>query len=176
MNRMIVVFGILVTLVSGCWKEPIVVHRPVVFANDVTAEEVEVDHLEANSANIGGVIIEDGNITVPGTVTAEEVVTENDVTAGGTVTGQDVVDLIDSPVQPPPPVPPPPPASVCGNWVIEVGEQCDRLNFGSHTCFGYDGFVGGVLVCDANCKIVFSQCTRPPPPPIPPTALTVTLL
>ena len=142
----------------GCGN-PWVIHRSVTLAGDadvngtLTAGEIEVDHLEADSAEIGGVIISDGNITVPGTVTAEEV------------------------IQIPPP-PQPPPAPVCGNWIVETGEQCDRLNFGGQTCLGYDDFVGGSLVCAADCKIKFDQSLRPPPPPPPlaPALLTVVLL
>lgn len=112
--------GVLFLLVlTGCGNTPwwsdsevFVVHDP--------------DRLIADSANIGGVEIENGNVSVPGNlivdgdgdfegaVTAEEVMAENDVIAGDDVgAGDDVVgqDIVDLPPPSSPPDPPSPPPS-----------------------------------------------------------------
>jgi len=42
----------------------------------------------------------------------------------------------------------------CGNGVVDVGEQCDGVNFGgiSTSCAAFSSsFVSGSLVCDGNC-------------------------
>ena len=48
--------------------------------------------------------------------------------------------------------------SLCGNGVINQGEECDGNNFAGHTC-QTSGFSGGFLTCNANCTINTSQCT-----------------
>jgi len=50
-------------------------------------------------------------------------------------------------------------ASVCGNEIIETGEQCDGDNLGGQTCRGL-GFRGGTLSCNADCAFNTSACTR----------------
>src|SRR5262249_23391242 len=43
---------------------------------------------------------------------------------------------------------------LCGNGVLDPGEQCDGSNFGSFTCPS----PGGALLCTSDCKIDFSEC------------------
>lgn len=47
---------------------------------------------------------------------------------------------------------------VCGNGVVETGEQCDGSNLGGQTCQSR-GYVGGNLSCTAACEFNTSQCT-----------------
>ncbi len=47
---------------------------------------------------------------------------------------------------------------VCGNGVLETGEQCDGSNLGGQTCFGL-GYNGGTLSCNANCVFSTLACT-----------------
>jgi hypothetical protein len=47
---------------------------------------------------------------------------------------------------------------VCGNGVIESGEQCDGSNLGGASCVSL-GFSGGTLSCNSNCAFNTSQCT-----------------
>jgi hypothetical protein len=50
-------------------------------------------------------------------------------------------------------------APVCGNEVIEPGEQCDGTNLAQATCVSLDqGFTGGALACTA-CAFDTSGCT-----------------
>ena len=53
------------------------------------------------------------------------------------------------------------PEAVCGNGVIEAGEQCDGVNLNEQTCVT-KGFGGGTLSCTANCKFDTSGCTDAP--------------
>lgn len=53
--------------------------------------------------------------------------------------------------------------TLCGNGVIDQGEQCDGSNLAGQTC-GSRGFSGGSLSCNSSCTINTSQCTSPPPP------------
>ncbi|MFH1170759.1 MAG: hypothetical protein V1704_04340 [Candidatus Vogelbacteria bacterium] len=140
----------MVGMSAGCWRADIDVHRPSPTVFEPVVFESDTDPVN----DVGGDNYTGGDSTI-------DVV--GDVVVVGNVTG-DIVDLPDNPPPPAPVPPPPPPAPVCGNWVIEAGEQCDRANFGDHGCFGY----GGYLVCTANCRINYDQCTRPPPPPVPP--------
>lgn len=57
--------------------------------------------------------------------------------------------------------------SVCGNFVMEGGEQCDNYDFGSQSCasLGYDP---GSLNCNPDCSLNVSACppktiVEPPP-------------
>lgn len=50
------------------------------------------------------------------------------------------------------------PEDLCGNNVLDDGEQCDGLDFGDATCESV-GFGGGTLKCNAFCNIVVSSCT-----------------
>ena len=56
----------------------------------------------------------------------------------------------------------PAPISVCGNGIIESGEQCDGTNLGGETCSSVDpnaNYVGGSLSC-SNCKFVTTACLK----------------
>lgn len=47
---------------------------------------------------------------------------------------------------------------LCGNGVVDTGEQCDRSDFGGATCLNY-GFTSGTLSCSKTCQIDASQCS-----------------
>ncbi|MBK8258810.1 MAG: hypothetical protein IPK82_39900 [Polyangiaceae bacterium] len=49
---------------------------------------------------------------------------------------------------------------LCGNLVLDPGEQCDGKDFGGKTCESI-GFSGGFLQCNTFCGIVASGCTPP---------------
>lgn len=53
-------------------------------------------------------------------------------------------------------------AAVCGNGVIETGEDCDGANVGGKTCTSVSsGFVqGGTLACGPDCKFDMTDCRR----------------
>jgi len=48
--------------------------------------------------------------------------------------------------------------SLCGNGVIDQGEECDGFNLAGQTCTSR-GFSGGSLSCNSNCTINTSACT-----------------
>ena len=49
---------------------------------------------------------------------------------------------------------------LCGNGIIDPGEQCDGTNLAGFTCASL-GFTGGVLACDPNfCTYDTSACTN----------------
>ena len=59
------------------------------------------------------------------------------------------------------PIPEPVPAPVvpiCGNGVVEDGEQCDGADLGGQTCAS-KGFVKGTLSCSSSCAFVTSKCS-----------------
>jgi len=47
--------------------------------------------------------------------------------------------------------------SVCGNFVMEGGEECDNYDFGSQSCSTY-GYSSGSLSCNADCTIDATGC------------------
>jgi len=49
-------------------------------------------------------------------------------------------------------------AQLCGNDVIDPGEQCDQSNLNGKTCADV-GFKYGTLKCGANCQFDTSGCT-----------------
>ena len=49
-------------------------------------------------------------------------------------------------------------SSLCGNGVIDSGEECDGSNLAGQTCMSR-GFSGGSLSCNPNCTINTSLCT-----------------
>ena len=53
--------------------------------------------------------------------------------------------------------------AVCGNGVIEAGEDCDGDNLGGATCESL-GNGSGVLFCASNCTYDTSECETPGPP------------
>ncbi len=52
--------------------------------------------------------------------------------------------------------------AVCGNSVVEPGEDCDRAQLAGATCETAGNFVGGVLACAGDCTFDTSACTPPP--------------
>jgi hypothetical protein len=47
--------------------------------------------------------------------------------------------------------------TVCGNGIVEAGEQCDGADLNGKTCVSR-GFVGGTLLCSAACEFNTSNC------------------
>ena len=58
----------------------------------------------------------------------------------------------------------PAPVTLCGNGIIDEGEQCDGSNLGSETCTNL-GEGDGVLMCSASCAYDTSMCTQTQPAP-----------
>jgi len=62
--------------------------------------------------------------------------------------------------------PPPTQQPVCGNGIVETGEQCDGVNLAGSSCISR-GFTGGTLGCTASCLFNTNACTSgsstPPP-------------
>ncbi len=65
-------------------------------------------------------------------------------------------------------------SSICGNGLVEPGEQCDGVNLNGKTCIDLGlGYIGGTLSCYAvgwpdECLFNTSACTSPAPTPPPP--------
>jgi hypothetical protein len=51
------------------------------------------------------------------------------------------------------------PAAVCGNGIVESGEQCDGADLGGQTCEGLGYTLGGTLTCNAGCGFNVSGCS-----------------
>ena len=47
---------------------------------------------------------------------------------------------------------------ICGNGIVETGEQCDLTNLSGETCVSR-GFDSGTLSCTSNCTFDTSACT-----------------
>ncbi|MCD6522188.1 MAG: DUF2341 domain-containing protein [Candidatus Diapherotrites archaeon] len=47
---------------------------------------------------------------------------------------------------------------ICGNGILEPGEECDGSNFGGKTCSSY-GYSGGSLTCTSSCTISIDGCS-----------------
>lgn len=47
---------------------------------------------------------------------------------------------------------------ICGDGVVQPGEQCDGSNLAGGSCISL-GFVGGTLSCDASCRFNTTACT-----------------
>ncbi|MCK4554532.1 hypothetical protein KAU19_06280 [Candidatus Parcubacteria bacterium] len=47
--------------------------------------------------------------------------------------------------------------TVCGNSIIEAGEDCEGLDLGGETCVS-QGYSSGELACAFNCSFDFSNC------------------
>lgn len=57
-------------------------------------------------------------------------------------------------------------ASICGNGIVEPGEDCDGANLNGKTCVTLGlGFIGGTLSCKVDCTFNTTACTLPAPPP-----------
>jgi len=52
---------------------------------------------------------------------------------------------------------------VCGNGMIETGEECDSSNLNGQTCIS-KGFTSGTLKCTAGCLFDTTQCITSSPP------------
>lgn len=48
---------------------------------------------------------------------------------------------------------------ICGNNIIEPGEECDGINFGTVKRCTDLGFTGGTLKCSKDCRLDTSACT-----------------
>lgn len=49
------------------------------------------------------------------------------------------------------------PMIVCGDGIIEGGEECEGADLDGQSCISF-GFTGGTLTCDANCLFDKTQC------------------
>jgi len=58
--------------------------------------------------------------------------------------------------------------SVCGNGVLEGGEQCDDDDFGNATCSSAGNFNSGSLSCSPSCEFITTSCIYTAP--VTPTA------
>jgi len=69
--------------------------------------------------------------------------------------------------------------SVCGNAVIEGGEDCEGINLNNQTCQS-QGYGPGILSCDIACTFDFYDCfpapTSTPTPTLTPTPTSVPTL
>lgn len=54
--------------------------------------------------------------------------------------------------------------SICGNDLVESGEDCEGSNLGGKTCVSL-GYGGGTPSCDIACSLDVSDCTAPAPTP-----------
>ncbi|MFA5211138.1 MAG: hypothetical protein WC414_01370 [Patescibacteria group bacterium] len=50
-------------------------------------------------------------------------------------------------------------SAVCGNGIVEGGEECDGLDLNGRTCFNFS-FVCGTLSCESDCTLNSSACTN----------------
>ena len=51
------------------------------------------------------------------------------------------------------------PAPLCGNGILDVGEQCDGTAFGGANCASVGAFDGGTLKCTSGCQFDTTACT-----------------
>ncbi|MFH1332316.1 MAG: MopE-related protein [archaeon] len=49
------------------------------------------------------------------------------------------------------------PQPVCGNAIVESGEECDGSNLNGQSCTSM-GFAGGTLLCEVDCSYDYSSC------------------
>jgi len=49
------------------------------------------------------------------------------------------------------------PNFICGNNILETGEECDGSDFGGLSCLDY-GYSSGNLICSSSCEISISSC------------------
>ncbi len=55
--------------------------------------------------------------------------------------------------------------SICGNGIVEGGEECDVSDFKKKACSNL-GYTTGILTCDKACSYDSSFCTSPPSLPV----------
>lgn len=63
--------------------------------------------------------------------------------------------------------------SVCGNGIIEGGEDCETAVSLTQTCVGL-GYAGGTLTCDISCSYDTTGCLAATPTPTPTSTPTST--
>lgn len=63
--------------------------------------------------------------------------------------------------------------SVCGNEIVEGGEDCEGSDLGGKTCISL-GYSGGTLSCDIACSFDTTNCLAPTPTPTPTSTPTST--
>jgi len=56
--------------------------------------------------------------------------------------------------------------SICGNGIIEGGEDCEGTNLNNKTCQSL-GYSSGTLSCDISCSFDTNQCIATTPTPTP---------
>jgi len=57
--------------------------------------------------------------------------------------------------------------SLCGNGIVDTGEQCDTLNLSGNDCTTIPGgYTGGNLSCTGSCTFDVTRCILPPVGPI----------
>lgn len=61
--------------------------------------------------------------------------------------------------------------SICGNEIIEGGEDCEGLNLNGGSCTSLS-YSGGDLTCDIACTFDVTECIVPTPIPTTPTRTT----
>ncbi|MBS3085672.1 hypothetical protein J4225_03225 [Candidatus Pacearchaeota archaeon] len=52
-----------------------------------------------------------------------------------------------------------PSGNICGNRVIDSGEECDGINLNSKTCQVVGNYTGGSLSCTSSCRFDKTLCT-----------------
>jgi len=52
------------------------------------------------------------------------------------------------------------PASVCGNNMLEQGEECDGNSLNLTECTDFEDFTGGTLLCNEDCTFNTDSCTN----------------
>lgn len=62
--------------------------------------------------------------------------------------------------------------SICGNNVVEGGEDCEGSNLNGKSCSDITGFSGGTLACDISCSFDTSNCIKTTVTPTPTPVVT----
>lgn len=57
--------------------------------------------------------------------------------------------------------------SICGNNVVEGGEDCEGSDLNGKSCSDIAGFSGGTLACDISCSFDTSNCIKTTVTPTP---------
>ncbi|MCA9697455.1 MAG: hypothetical protein KC431_08015, partial [Myxococcales bacterium] len=95
-----------------------------------------------------------GDTTTDTTTTSDtsDTVTTSDTTTTDTTTDTTTTDTTDTTGGP-----------VCGNGVIDMGEECDGNNIGGASCMGI-GYDMGTPGCMGDCTLDYSTCSNIPQP------------